>query len=231
MTEEQRQRARALLGQEGATPRTPSTSPQAPGTLPTAVLQMLQGMPQSKPYLKSFRGVQFAEPPATAERELRMDAAKRLLKDAYPTSTVAERRSTRISRVGLKGVRDIRQLLQVDAKQGTVKNREPISVTYPPTQGHAQFYMTPAQKKLRDRLNKVWDLTAMLRTGVAGEKIQKESLKAQSNIGEFDEDSTIIDRLSQLEAELRAFAVGDMNSPVDSAEMSEDALKRLLQND
>ena len=179
------------------------------------------GVQAAQPYVSSLplgRGgrLTIPPPPDVLRQQLSQKRAERQMQAETPVPTEFERKSSRVARAALAPLQEIRQMLQVEGE--SVKQRGPISITRP--HGYSDILMGTNQKALRDKLNRTWDLLAMLRTGVAGEARQKESLRAQSNIGEFDSAKTIIERIKALEREIRAFAAGELTSPLDEKRTS-----------
>lgn len=169
----------------------------SPGQLPPNIAQMIGMLPPQDQGKAQVRAVN-----TQIGQQIRQD---------NPVSTESERKATRVAQAALVPLQEIRQL--IGAQGGQVANKAPISITRP--SGHSDVLMSTSQKALRDKLNRTWDLLAMLRTGVAGEAKQKESLKAQSNIGEFDSPQTINERIEAMEREIQAFATGKLKSPLD----------------
>lgn len=216
LTEEQRQKLQARLAEDEA------ISSSAPGALPESIASMVSGLPQAQPTMSmSAGGIRMTNPPSNqqVQRDLVIQMAKEKLKQLNPTMTADQRDRVVIAQEALRKVNAVRGTLGIKGEQLT--DRKPLTIFKQTPNSVQNPFLAPDAKQLRTQFNSAADLLAMLRTGKQGEKTQVDRVIAEYNPGNFDKSHTVIDRLNEMENEIRAFGSGQLKSPL--PELMEDA--------
>ena len=152
-------------------------------------------------------------PAAEVQRQLDIDRQKRLMEAQTPVLTADQRDRVTIASEALRKVNAVRTSLGIQGE--TLSNRDPLTVWKQTPETYNNPFLAPDAKQLRMQFNSAADLLAMLRTGKQGEKTQVNRVIAEYNPGNFDDNKTVIDRLNEMEKEIRAFGSGKLHSPLD----------------
>lgn len=206
-----------ILARRGGSRMAPATSGLPPDV--EAMIGQAPGTPGG-PRTMGSRGVTMNAPvPAsTVQAQMRQRMLEQLasqkLKSEEAVPTADQRDRITIASEALRKVQAVRSTLGVNGQQ--LSNRKPLTIwKQTPDQVNNPF-LAPDAKQLRTQFNSAADLLAMLRTGKQGEKTQVNRVIAEYNPGEFDDNETVMDRLNEMENEIRAFASGELKSPLDA---------------
>lgn len=146
--------------------------------------------------------------------EVEVARQKRLMELATPVPTADQRDRITIASEALRKVNAIRETLGIAGN--TLSNRQPLTIWKQTPQELQNPFLAPDAKQLRTQFNSAADLLAMLRTGKQGERTQVDRVIAEYNPGNFDDSKTVMNRLDEMENEIRAFGSGKLKSPLDA---------------
>lgn len=191
----------------------------APSGLPPQVEQIIQSMGQGSPQMTgmSRSGPRMTMPQSqeAVRRDLLGKMAEQKLKAETPVPTESERTTNRVAANAMRNLEELKQLLGAQPGSTKLGTRKPLTVFKQTEMHNTNPWLAPDAKQLRTKFNALVDQLALLRTGKAGEKTQHKRIEAEYNPGEFDQDETIVQRIEDMEKELRGYSSGELKSPMD----------------
>ena len=137
------------------------------------------------------------------------------IKTSMPVPTADQRDRQTIASEALRKVQAIRETLGIS--NGQLTKPAPLTIWKQTPNSVQNPFLAPDAKQLRTQFNSAADLLAMLRTGKQGERTQVDRVIAEYNPGNFDDAKTVMNRLDEMEQEIRAFGSGQLKSPLDAA--------------